>query len=601
MDTRAASRALCAVAALFIGWTQAGELESEAAAAQRAGVAMAEVERASQRAYQDELAKLDAATKRAPDDVATAVSRCRFIHFYSNVEVGRWMPEAEKGFASCKEKLDERWPGAPQVALFEMDTLWGEKAATRGEAILKSADLWPAAFRQRLLVMTSMGHEFNDNPTRAGELALMAVDLGETSRIGAAAYYLTTLRKFDQAAALLAKAAPSEDPMDAKRRVEAALALPDPKAALAQLRHSPDMAEFVDAEVAARAYLRAGDYASAHRKLKDLCARCEGTKSLKFEAAMGARDYAGAAKLVDLTDRPNLGHNLPRFTTLAMAAPLTLLSPSMLPGLAICLAWLLVLALAPGVVLLPAHYRGLARRLKGKASEPVFPAIGLKRAWYAAAVGLIVPMVVMLLMQPEAMKAMASGDMTASTQMFRAFVFAEITALLCLVPALVGMNRRQFVGDRAALRTWWIVLLMWLALLGLGWALTVVQTLLGVNLETAQTRMVAVMVEGGTELGGATLTLLILAVVGPVFEELAFRGLMLGGLSRHISFGWANAVQAFAFAAMHNDPPRFLYYFAMGLFGGWLVKRTGSLGPAIALHVLNNAVAVGLLLVMGKQ
>ena len=71
---------------------------------------------------------------------------------------------------------------------------------------------------------------------------------------------------------------------------------------------------------------------------------------------------------------------------------------------------------------------------------------------------------------------------------------------------------------------------------------------------------------------------------------------LLGGLSRHISFGWANVWQAALFAAIHGDPPRLPYYFAMGLFGGWLVKRTSSLAPAIALHMLNNAVAMGLML-----
>jgi membrane protease YdiL (CAAX protease family) len=32
----------------------------------------------------------------------------------------------------------------------------------------------------------------------------------------------------------------------------------------------------------------------------------------------------------------------------------------------------------------------------------------------------------------------------------------------------------------------------------------------------------------------------------------------------------------------------------MGMLGGWLVRRTGALGPAIALHAANNALAVGL-------
>ncbi|BDU16194.1 CPBP family glutamic-type intramembrane protease [Lysobacter auxotrophicus] len=595
MDTRVAWRALCAAAALFIGQAQATEPGHELASAQ-AGMAIGKVEEATQRAYDDALATLDAAIRQAPGDIELAVSRCRFLEFYGNPEGGRWIPAAEDARASCTRELRERWPNAPQVALFEMETLYGEEAAKRGEAILKTADHWPPSSRRELLSQTSTGHEFSGNPERSGELALLAVRLGDASRTGAAAQYLASQKKLDEAAALLAKAAPSENPMDVAARVKAALAFPDPKAGLLQLRRQPKLIEFVDREAAARAYMRVGDFASAQRVLKDVCIKCEATRSLKFEAAMGARDYAGAAKLVDLTDRPNFAGHLSRFTTLAMAAPLTLVSPSMLPGVAICLAWLLVLLLAPGVVLVPAHYRGLARRLKGKASEPLFPAVGLWRAWYAGAVALIVPMLVVLLVRPEAMADMFSGNAAASAQMFRAFLIAEITALVFIVPPLVGMTRRQFLGDRTALRTWWIVLLMWAALLAIGWMLTVVQMRLGVNLETNQTRMVAAMVEGGAQLGGPMLSLLILALVGPVFEELVFRGLLLGGLSRHISFGWANTLQALGFAAMHDDPPRFLYYFAMGLFGGWLVKRTGSLAPAVALHVLNNAVAVGVLL-----
>ncbi len=598
MDTRAAWRALCAAAALFIGLAQAAEPVPDLAGAQ-AGMAIGKVEEATQRAYDDALATLDAAIRQAPGDIELAVSRCRFLRFYGDPDVGRWIPAAEDAHASCTQQLRERWPNAPQVALFEMETLFGEEAAKRGEAILKTADHWPSSSRRELLSQTSMGHEFSGNPERAGELALLAVRLGDASRTGAAAQYLASQKKLDEAADLLAKAAPSENPMDVAARVKAALALPDPKAGVAQLRRQPNLMEFVDREAAARAYMRAGDFASAQRVLKDVCIKCEATRSLKFEAAMGARDYAGAAKLVDLTDRPNFAMHLSRFATLAMAAPLTLVSPTMLPGVAIFVAYLFVLLLAPGVVLVPAHYRGLARRLKGRVSEPLFPAIGLWRAWYAGAVALIVPMLVMLLVWPEAMADMFSGNAEASATMFQAFLIAEITALVFIAPALAGMTRRQFIGDRAVLRTWWVVLLMWGALIALGWALALINGALGVNLETHQTRMVAAMAEGGAQLGGPMLSLLILALVGPVFEELVFRGLLLGGLSRHISFGWANTLQALGFAAMHDDPPRFLFYFAMGLFGGWLVKRTGSLAPAVALHVLNNAVAVGVLLWVG--
>ncbi|UTA53522.1 CPBP family intramembrane metalloprotease [Lysobacter soli] len=597
MDTRVAWRALCAAAALFIGLAQAAE-PSPGLPDDRAQRSIDQVEGASDLAYRDALAAFDTAARRAPDDVDIALARCKFLQYFADDELGSFKPEAVEASRACAQQLHEHWPDAPKVQLFELDQLWGADAAERGEALIKSADQWPAPLRRDLLSKTSVAQEGADD-ARAGELALMAVRQGDASRVAAAVTYLSGQKHFKEAADLLAKAEPAELPWDAQQRIEAALTLPDTKIAVVEARRHTDALPTFGAEASARAYLRAGDFASARRVLKDVRSTSENITAVKFDAAIGIGDFAGAAVYVDITDTENLFANVGRFLTLAVAAPTTLVKPSMLLALAICLAYLAAMALVPGLVLVPAHYRGLARRLKGKVSEPLFPAIGIKRAWYGAAVALIVPMAVVMLVQPEAMAGMAEGNLMASDQMFRAFLFAEIAALVCVAPALIGMTRRQFLGDRTALRTWWVVLLMWGALIAIGWVLTFVQTRLGVNLETTQTRMVAAMVEGGAQLGGPMLSLLILALVGPVFEEFVFRGLLLGGLSRHISFGWANTLQALGFAAMHDDPPRFLYYFAMGLFGGWLVKRTGSLAPTIALHVLNNAVAVGVLLWVG--
>ena len=69
-----------------------------------------------------------------------------------------------------------------------------------------------------------------------------------------------------------------------------------------------------------------------------------------------------------------------------------------------------------------------------------------------------------------------------------------------------------------------------------------------------------------------------------------YRGMLLGSMTRHIGFGWANAIQATAFALSHDDPPRFLTYLAVGALAGWLVRRRRTLWPAMALHGLNNLV-----------
>jgi hypothetical protein len=78
----------------------------------------------------------------------------------------------------------------------------------------------------------------------------------------------------------------------------------------------------------------------------------------------------------------------------------------------------------------------------------------------------------------------------------------------------------------------------------------------------------------------------------PIMEELVFRGCLLGGLSRHLSFGWANLLQAVVFASLHKDGAHFFYLIAMGATAGWLAKKTKGLAIPMLLHAINNAIFV---------
>ncbi len=61
------------------------------------------------------------------------------------------------------------------------------------------------------------------------------------------------------------------------------------------------------------------------------------------------------------------------------------------------------------------------------------------------------------------------------------------------------------------------------------------------------------LIHGALALGGIPFALLLSSVLVPIIEELVFRGCVLGGLSRHISFGWANVLQAALFASLHEE------------------------------------------------
>jgi membrane protease YdiL (CAAX protease family) len=94
--------------------------------------------------------------------------------------------------------------------------------------------------------------------------------------------------------------------------------------------------------------------------------------------------------------------------------------------------------------------------------------------------------------------------------------------------------------------------------------------------------------------------LLLLGGLAPLVEELIFRGLLYGWLEGR--WGWRPAfwVSSLAFAIAHyqwnaQGWEQLAYALAvlpLGLLFGWLRRRTNSLLPSFAAHVVNNCVGV---------
>jgi membrane protease YdiL (CAAX protease family) len=85
-------------------------------------------------------------------------------------------------------------------------------------------------------------------------------------------------------------------------------------------------------------------------------------------------------------------------------------------------------------------------------------------------------------------------------------------------------------------------------------------------------------------------------------EEYAFRGYLLQATGSLIRNRWVTiVVTALLFAVAHLQfaPPVFFDRFMFGLIAAWLVIRTGGLEAGIALHVLNNFVAIGFAVAFG--
>lgn len=87
-----------------------------------------------------------------------------------------------------------------------------------------------------------------------------------------------------------------------------------------------------------------------------------------------------------------------------------------------------------------------------------------------------------------------------------------------------------------------------------------------------------------------------LVAVGPLVEEVVFRRVLLGWLESRVGLVLGVLVQAALFAVLHVVPAAMVLTFLLGVAAALLARQHRSLWPALALHVLNNMVAVSVLL-----
>ena len=90
-----------------------------------------------------------------------------------------------------------------------------------------------------------------------------------------------------------------------------------------------------------------------------------------------------------------------------------------------------------------------------------------------------------------------------------------------------------------------------------------------------------------------------IGVLGPVAEEMAFRGGVLGSLLKWEKIEgkpWAAIlISALLFSIAHLNPAQAPVTFILGILAGWLYFRTESLIPGMLLHVLNNSLVCAII------
>lgn len=96
------------------------------------------------------------------------------------------------------------------------------------------------------------------------------------------------------------------------------------------------------------------------------------------------------------------------------------------------------------------------------------------------------------------------------------------------------------------------------------------------------------------DIAGLLAATLVMVAIGPVLEEVCFRGWIQGSLLRRVSPAVSIGGSSILFAAVHGRPTWVPYFFVHGVILGYAVYLTRSVWTGVALHSVHNAAVVGL-------
>lgn len=558
------------------------------------------VQSSAQTAYEHVLDSYRQALGRKPDDAELAIAQCNFIQRFAWSEDLSWGDAASNDLTACESMLDKQFSSNPEAVLFNLEHRFGKPAIAYGEPLLAHCADWTPVQRARLHASLSRAYATAKDEKRAGEEALLAARLDpQGSQLIDAVRYLAKTRRTKEAAALLSGAPLAKNAGLETMRINVAVDVLPATAARDELQRAQRAGMQINAYTRARVLEQSGDASSAQAALdRNAASAANDTpqqRQLRLDIAFDMSNAAHVATI--LNDEYAKTHN----ATVLVAAYLHLLNlqPSMLfrlDLLPLTLAFIgsaILVILSPGLVFFPVHYRGTVRQRLGKPTPPLFARIGLRHAWYGLSILIAALYFGGAFHSGSAVLTQGGVGVSVASWQTRVAI-AQLWGVLFAAIGLAWLARRltwrEWLGS-GPWKLWWLLVPAALLLVDVG-ATAIDRHAISVNHPIANWPWQMALVEGAKSIGGMPFVLLVMCAAIPAIEEFVFRGCMLGGLSRHISFGWANVLQATVFSLLHRDPKHFVFLFIFALIAGWMAKKTKGLGMSMVTHAGINAIFV---------
>ncbi len=547
------------------------------------------------------------AVRARPGDDVLALERVRFIERFCFAE-DVVIDSAEADRQEALDHLYSRFPDEPGTVLHRLGSLWGADLEREAQAYVAEVSRWPAEDAAAFHLMRGRAAAAAGASGEARRLAMLSFTTAPTTD----AALLHAHHAADEAtararAAELLQHAVFDDaePWLLRQKLNLLFTLGAEGSATALY----DQLRTLAPEVLADSEL-AGPLARAGRveEARALLAQTEATdwnrerelrRRYDFELEHGSGEQAlsayrawhDASALAD----PFLRERLKVF----QKHPGATWSREDIPGLVMLCAVMAAALACPLVVLLPIHYWSLLRQRRGKRGGWPGSSWNLRHAWLLLGVHAASIFAALWYFSPDSLIQWFVNEPDLTEPVIRA---ADLYQAQLWIWAMLGA---VLLGLIARARAWRLFLPggwgFWKSVgIGCGLALGA-RMILGFVASLLPEGLVAAGFSPGTitqslfteilNRHGSAGLLLIVGVAVPVLEEVMFRGVVLQAFARHIPFGWANVLQAVAFALIHENLPLAPFYFAMGVCTGILARRSGSLLAPMAMHIANNTLA----------
>lgn len=86
------------------------------------------------------------------------------------------------------------------------------------------------------------------------------------------------------------------------------------------------------------------------------------------------------------------------------------------------------------------------------------------------------------------------------------------------------------------------------------------------------------------------------SILGPVMEEIFFRGFAYGVFKKRLGIFWGIVLSALFFAYIHSNLASFFPIFCLGVLLAYIYEKTGSLISSMTVHIIHNSLSLLFLL-----